>query len=417
MKPIFTSLSPNVEKDDLKLALNLLFSPGGWQKGSSLDALEAYLKGFLETKYTFTFNSGRTGFLAILRALNLEAGSEVLIQGFTCNALVNPLLWSGLNPIFVDIDELTLNLNSADLERKISPKSKAVIVQHTFGLPADLEKITAICQKNNLILIEDCAHSLGATYQGKKIGIFGRAAFFSFGRDKIISSVYGGAVATDDDLLAEKIKKFQDELDFPSNFWIVQQLLHPLLIYFFISPLYRFGDLGKFCLIALQKIGVLSKAVSEKEKRGERPSYFPKKMPNALAALALNQLKKIEKFIAHQKEIASFYKKSFPNNFVLPREQEGRIYLRYSVFSQNKGTDKILKEARKERIFLDDGWRKAVIVPSDTNQEKMGYRAGSCLVSEKVAKNILNLPTHINLSCGSSQRIINFLLSYFPNDR
>jgi len=409
MKPIFTSLSPNVEKDDLKLALSFLFSPRKWQKGSSLGALEAYLKGFLGAKHSFIFNSGRTGFLAILRGLNLEAGSEVLIQGFTCNALVNPLLWSGLKPIFVDISEATLNLDPSDLERKIGPKSRAVIVQHTFGLPADLERITSICQKNNLILIEDCAHSLGATYQGKKIGTFGKASFFSFGRDKIISSVYGGAVATNDDSLAEKIKKFQDELDFPPNFWIVQQLLHPLLINFFIAPLYYFGDLGKLCLIALQKIGVLSKAVSEKEKRGERPSYLPKKMPNALAALALNQLKKLEKFVAHQKEIAAFYKKNLPKNFVLPREQEGRVYLRYAVLCQNKETNKILEGGRKERIFLDDGWRKTVIVPPDTNQEKMGYRPGSCPISEEAAKNILNLPTHINLTEPMAKRIIELI--------
>jgi len=416
-KPISISLSPNTERDDIWLALKLLFQPQSWkikraENTSRLVELEEVFKKYLGIKYAISFNSGRSAFLAILNSLGLEKGDEVLFQAFTCNAAVNPILWAGLKPIYVDINEKTFNIDIEDLKRKITPKSKIVAVQHTFGLPVDLDKILEICRQNNLILIEDCAHSLGAEYQGKKVGTFGKAAFFSFSRDKVISSVYGGMTVTNDDELAKKLKKYQAEVGSPPNFWIFQQLLHPVLMNWLILPIYSI--LGKYLLILFQWLHILSKAVHWKEKRGEKPEYFPKKLPNALAILALNQFKKLEKFIAHQKETARFYDENFTGypDFILPEANSQRIYLRYSILIEKRNRDKILKEARKERIFLDDGWRKTPIVPPDTNQEKMQYISGSCPRAEKIAKNILNLPTHININLRDARKIVDFLKSH-----
>ena len=403
--PILISLSPNTQKDDLLLAFKLLFkSP----KNTCLE-LEKKFKEYLEIKHAFTFNSGRTAFLAILKGLNIEKG-EVMLQAFTCNAVVNPIIKARLKPVFVDIDKETLNMDIFDLEKKISDQSKIVLVQHTFGLPADLERIQSICQKHNLILIEDCAHSLGAEYNGKKLGIFGKAAFFSFGRDKVISSVFGGLAATNDENLARKIGEYRNKLTESSCFWTFQQLLHPILNNFLVIPLYGFSGTGKWLLIFLQKIGLLSKAVKNEEKQGKMSDNFAKKMPNKLALLALNQFNKLEKILKNQKEIASFYQENLKNpDFILPDQDPERIYMRYSLLLKDKDTDKILKKARKQKIFLDDGWRKTVIVPPDTNQEKLGYQAGSCPKAEITAKEILNLPTHINISREEAKRITDFL--------
>ncbi|MDP2930822.1 MAG: aminotransferase class I/II-fold pyridoxal phosphate-dependent enzyme [bacterium] len=410
---IFTSLSPNTEKDDIILALKLIFQPWKWKKVESVLILEKKFQEYLNIKYTFAFNSGRTAFLAILKCLNLEPGSDVLIQGFTCNAVVNPILAAGLKPVFIDIDENTLNINPIDLERKISSKSKIVIVQHTFGLPAEMNKISEICQRHNLILIEDCAHSLGALHangvQGK-LGTFGKASFFSFGRDKVISSVSGGMAVTNDEELGQKLKEYQQSLNYPSNLWIFRELLHPILTNFFVMPLYGFYGLGKWALIFLLRTGILSKSATDREKKGIMSLKCCKRMPEPLTTLALNQFKKLERFIDHQRQIAKLYDENLTEfGLALPPQTNGRIYLRYPLLLKNADTDKILDKARKEKIFLDDGWRKAVIVPPDTNQEKMGYRAGDCPIAEKVAKNILNLPTHINISEQKAQRIIKFL--------
>lgn len=409
-KPIFISLSPNTEKDDVLLALKLIFQPWKWKKGRAVELLENKFKKYLNAKNAFAFNSGRTAFLAILHALGLGKGDEILLQAFTCNAVVNPIIWSGLKPIYVDIEKQTLSIDQQDLERKITSKSRVVLVQHTFGLPADMDRISEICQKHNLILIEDCAHSLGATYKGRKVGTFGKAAFFSLGRDKVISSVYGGMAVTNDSVLAGKIKTFQENCPKPFRCWILQQLLHPILTKAVVMPFYRFFGFGKYILVGLQKLKIISKAVTEKEKRGKQPEYFPQKMSNALAVLGLNQFKKLERFNKHRNILARFYDKELSDSdFALPLKQEGRIYMRYPVLVKNNDTDKYLNMLRKHNVFLDDGWRKKVIVPPDTEQKKMGYLGSSCPVAEEVANSIMNLPTHINITKNQAQKIKNLL--------
>ncbi len=465
-KPIFISLSPNVEKDDIQLTLKLLIQPWKWKKEKksnqlkkstgvenfnwqgtvkekSAEELEEQFKKYLGVKYTFAFNSGRSAFLAILKGLNFEPGAEILLQAFTCNAAVNPIIWSGLRPVFVDIERETLNLDPQDFKKKITPKSRAVLVQHTFGLPVKLAEIEKICQKYNLILIEDCAHSLGAEYGSRvkrenhpapskegagsstfqpryasgKVGTFGKASFFSFGRDKVISSVYGGMAVANDSRLAQKIKEFQEKCAFPSYFWIFQQLLHPILTHYLIIPLYGFFGAGRWLLLFFQKIKVLSKAVHNLEKKGERPSYFPKKMPQVLAILALNQLRKLKRFNKHREKIAKFYDENLKDLKVfLAKKEKERIYLRYPILIESQETSKILNQLRKRKIFLDNGWQKTPVVPPDTVQEKMEYQWGSCPTAEKVAKEIINLPLHINISLKEARRITKFLKSVTEND-
>jgi len=416
-KPIFISLSPNVEKDDVCLTLRLIFKPWRWQKGESVELLEEEFRQYFGVQYAFSFNSGRSAFLAILKSLNLNKGDEILIQAFTCNAAVNPILALGLKPVYIDIEKDTLNIDPKDLERKIGPKSKVVLVQHTFGLPAKLDEILEICQKHNLILIEDCAHSLGALYKDKKIGTFAKAAFFSFGRDKIISSVYGGMAITNDPVLAENLKSYQEKLKYPGCFWIFQQLLHPILVEYLIKPLYRFDEFGRYLLILFQKIGILSKGVTKKEKKGKLPRYIPQKMPNALAVLALNQMRKLKRFNQHRKEVAEIYQHELRDiGLISQKNQEGRIFMRYPIILEGRDTDRILKEFRKKKIFLDDGWRKTPIVPPDTDQKSMGYQFGSCKIAELVAKYIVNLPTHINISKKEARAISDLLKDFVSVD-
>ena len=423
LRPISISLSPNTEKDDVLLAFKLLFQPWRWQQGQWKQyspasknpaaagffntGLEEEFKKYLGVKYAISFNSGRSSLMAILNSLGLEKGDQVLLQAFTCNAAVNPILWLGLKPVFVDCNETTFNMDEEDLKRKISPSSKAVMVQHTFGLPADMAEIIKICGANNLILIEDCAHSLGAEYQSKKVGTFGKVAFFSFSRDKVISSVYGGMAVTNDDALAKKMKDFQEKAGFPSHFWIFQQLLHPLLMNWLILPTY--SVLGKYLLILFQWLHILSKAVHWKEKRGRKPCYFPKRMPNALAILVLNQFKKMERFNKHREETASFYFSSLKDTpFLLPPVFNDRrnIFLRFTVKSPE--AHKIIEKAWQKNLLIGD-WYTTPIAPHDTKLDKMQYAIGSCPQAEKLVKETLNLPTHINVSEKEAQKIVDFI--------
>jgi len=292
-RAISISLSPNTERDDIQLALKLLFQPWLWKKElaetrPSQIKLEEEFKKYLGVKYAVSFNSGRSALLAILEAMEIKKDDEILLQGFTCNTAVTPILAKGAKPVFVDVDD-TININPDDLKRKITNRAKAVMVQHNFGWPAEVAKISEICKKNNLFLIEDCAHALAAKFNGKFCGTFGDAAFFSFGRDKIISSVFGGMAVTNNEKIGERLKSFQEKLDFPSYFWLFQQLLHPILMNYLILPAYGLNQyLGRVILGFCHKLLILSKAVSKKEKMGEFPEGFPKKFPNSLAILALN---------------------------------------------------------------------------------------------------------------------------------
>ncbi|MCX6719628.1 MAG: aminotransferase class I/II-fold pyridoxal phosphate-dependent enzyme [Candidatus Staskawiczbacteria bacterium] len=409
-KPISISLSPNVERDDLHLALNLLIRPWLWRKGKAVKELEESFKNYLGVRYAVSFNSGRSSLYAILKALEVEKGGEVLLQAFTCNAVPNPVLWAGLEPIYVDCNKDDFNMSVSDLEAKIRPNSKVVIVQHTFGLPADMDAIRALCAKYNLILIEDCAHSLGAEYNGIKVGSHSKAAFFSFSRDKAISSVYGGMAVTNDEKLGEALRQAQGKMGFPNPFWTMQQILHPILLHYFILPVYNFLDLGKIMLVLSQWFHVLSKAVSWQEKRGLRPDYFPKALPNAMAMMAVNQLGKIEKFNTHRKLVSDYYYKMLAGGkFQLPKKFDGRksTFLRFTV--KHKEAHEIIYESwHKQNILLGD-WYTTPIAPFDTKIEDIKYTKGSCQNAEDLAKITLNLPTHINISQKDAERIINFL--------
>ncbi|HDZ54537.1 MAG TPA: DegT/DnrJ/EryC1/StrS aminotransferase family protein [Candidatus Nealsonbacteria bacterium] len=407
-RPISISLSPNTEKDDIDLALKLIFQPWRWKEGKDIGILEKEFKKHFGTKHAVSFNSGRSAFLAILKSLGLQENTEVLLQAFTCNAAVSPILWANLKPAYVDCKKETFNIDTENLQKKVTQASKILVIQHTFGLAAEMEKILEICQRNNLILIEDCAHSLGTSYRGKKVGTFGKAAFFSFSRDKIISSVYGGMVITDDDILAKKLKEFQEKVSYPSNFWIFQQLLHPVLMSFLILPTYSFLRLGKTLLSVFQWLQILSKAVHWTEKKGKKPGYFPKKMPNVLSFLALNQLRKLERFNNHRRKIANFYYNNLRNtSFELLEKSEGQVFLRFTI--KHSKAHQIIKKAWQENILIGD-WYTTPIAPHDTNLEKMKYISGSCPRAEKLAKETLNLPTHINISQEEAKKIVDFLI-------
>ena len=402
-KPITISLSPNTEKDDISLAFKLLFLPWLWKKGRAVGELELKLKEYIGTKYAFSFNSGRSSLLTLLRALDFEKGSEVILQAFTCNAAANPIIWSGLIPVYADCDSNTFNIDFNGLEKKITPRTKALIVQHTFGLPADMDKAVSFCQKNNLILIEDCAHSLGATFSGGKVGTFGKASYFSFSRDKIISSVYGGMLVTDDSVLASKIEKIQNEMDLPKFCWIQQQLLHPVLTNRLILPIYR--NIGKYLLVLLQSIGVLSKAVVSSEKVGKKPGYFPKRMPNALAILALNQFKKIDRFATHRELIAQKYRRALENTKFGLALDLPQTYLRFTVKHQK--AHEIIRYFWDRNILIGD-WYTTPLAPKDTRLDKFYYK-GDCPRAEELSKVTFNLPTHINISETDADKIIGLL--------
>lgn len=380
---ISASLSPNTEPDDVLLAVKTLFSPWRWHTGEA----QGDVRQWFERRYggeIVLFSSGRVALYGLLKAFGISNGDEVLIQAFTCVAVPNSVLWAGATPIYADIDD-TFNVAPADLEKKITKKTKAIIVQHTFGVYADLVTIAKIAKKHSLIIIEDFAHSLGMK------ALSGEAGFFSFGRDKVISSIWGGGAIINAKCQIPnakwKLKKIESEMPNSSNYWVFQQLLHPIAF----SVILTLYDviIGKVLLVLLQKLNLLSIPVYPEEKHGGRPNELFVTFPNALAILALNQLKKLDRFNKRRREIANYYAKEL--GLSIAKEA---IYLRFPILVENPRD--LIEKAKKNGVLLGN-WYHNIIDPAGVDLDAVGYTRGSCPNAEKAARHIINLPTRVTL--------------------
>ncbi len=410
-KPIAISLSPNTEKQDVLLAAKMLFSLRQWLKGKQIKELESSFKNYFKVKYAVSFNSGRSAEYTLLKSMGLEKNDEVLIQAFTCVVVPNPVLWLKAKPVYVDFEKDSLNMNPRDLKKKITSKSKIVIVQHTFGKPAKIEEIRKIAKDHRLLLIEDCAHSLGAKYKNKKLGTYGEAAFFSFGRDKVISSVFGGMAITNNDQIGKKLLEIQKKLSFPSRFWIAQQLFHPIA-FEIILPLYNFFSLGKLLLVIFQKLNLLSRAVSKEEKITNQPKDYPHKLANAQATLALSQFQRLAKFNQQRKKIGEIYRQELKGIKTL-KPVSGEIFMRYTVLS--KQAKEMINQAKKKGILLGD-WYQNIVDPQGVNFKRAGYSWGSCPVAEEISPQVVNLPTYPLMGEKEAHRVINLIRSFLKKN-
>ena len=387
-KSIVIGLSPNTQRDDVMKALSLLCFPWRFIQGEYVSQLERWFKSYFNTSYAIAFNSGRSALYALLHALEIGENDEVIMQAFTCTVVANSILANGAKPIYVDINS-QLTLDVEDVEKKITKNTKAIIIQHTFGIPANLDKLLTVAKKYKLFVIEDVAHSIGGKYHKKKLGKFGDAAFFSFGRDKAFSSVWGGMAITNNKSLGSKIRLYQRQRDTHSIGFVYQQLLHPFITSFALS-LYDFLSLGKIIIVLSQKMRLLSFPVSTIEKKGMFHPREVKKMPNALAQLALHQLKKIEQYNKKRQQFASIYQLLLPKEICLNFEKN-IYFLRFPILIEHP--EKLINVLRKKLHIYGGSWYSNVMDPKGSDFTTIRYIPGSCPKAEEVASHIVNLPT------------------------
>lgn len=400
-QPIASSLAPNYTIWDILIAQKYLLLPWNWrklQKGKNSRKLERKFCEYINSRWAISFDSGRSGLYAILKCLEIKDYDEVILQAFTTVALPNTIKWCGAKPVYVDIKKETYNINPEKIEEKITDKTKAIIIQHTFGNSCEMDEIMKIAKKHNLYVIEDCAHSLGAEYQNKKLGTIGDVAFFSFGRDKIISAVAGGMVITNNSKLGEKIKEFKNQMPYPKKSLIIKQLLQPIVTYKALK-LYYFFNSGKIIMYLSTKFKIITKAYSKEERKNERPENFPAKMPSALAKIALHQIKLIGKFNKHRIKIAKLYQEKLQHNknITLPKStaDSKNVFLWFTILVENK--KELIKKARKKHLILGD-WFPQAVGPIEINLEKCDYKKGSCPIAEEVSSKCVNLPTHFRMN-------------------
>ena len=177
-----------------------------WAIGPNVETFELMLSNYTGAKHALVFNSGTSALHAVLLAYGIGQGDEVIVPSFTFIATANAPLFVGARPVFADIEEETYGIDPDDVERRITSNTKAIIPIHYGGSPCLVKELRAVAEKNNLILIEDAAESLGAAVNGKKVGTYGDCAILSFCSNKVITTGEGGAVLTDSDEVYQKLK-------------------------------------------------------------------------------------------------------------------------------------------------------------------------------------------------------------------
>jgi len=355
--------------ETVKILLKGLFSPADWTNPAPSYDLKYDLEKYLNTT-VYPLNSGRSAIYVILKGAGIGKRDEVIIQAYTCNAVPNPILWTGATPIYADIEPETLNVNPNEVEKKITSKTKAIILQHTFGRPGPIEEILQIAKKHKLLLIEDCAHSLGAEYKGKKLGTFGDAAIISFGREKVISSLAGGAILINNPKLEKPIAEFISGLNYPSFYTYLKEFNN----YFSWRLIIRkvlFTKSGKNLLNFLNRQDFFNVVTSKKELIGEKPSWYPKLLPGTLAKIASMELQILDSMNQRRNEIARYYEKNIFNKKFKTLSPHNGIYLRFVLLHEKP--ELLFNEAEKKKYWFGN-WYNTPVYPNRVNLEKMRYR-------------------------------------------
>ncbi len=411
MRPTFTSFAPNIELDDIVRIFKILL-PWNWPKikKSPTQLSETISKHF--NKNTFLFDSGRTALKELLKGYNFPKGSKIIIQAFTCSVVPHAIIQAGYKPIYIDINT-DYNIDTFNLAAYLEANKsnvKAIIVQNTFGIPAPIQQIIKIAKTHNIVVIEDLAHSLGSELQTKngfkKLGTFSDSAILSFGSDKTISCTRGGAVVTNNKQLTAYLSKLN--LTRPPLISLTKQVLQPLF-FFMLKPFYNLAGIGigKFLLYSLKKFRVLPQTVTlgEKQLTEQVTSY---NLAPCLSYLLLNQWQKLDKFVKHRRKISKIYYSKLRTKFGFAPILPGWTLLRFPIEVRKRQT--VMKILKKQNLHFDV-WYDQVVGPNGTNMQKTGYKSGSCPMAELLARDVINLPTHIGITAKKAHKIANFILN------
>lgn len=324
--------SVTLDHDDLLIAKNQLKNKKDWFKPDTVKEYESAFAQWNGSKYAFAFMGGRVALSACIHALGLKSEDEVILPGYTCVVVPNAFHFAGVKTVYNDIELDTYGLDASLIEDKITPNTKAIFLHHIYGIVCrDYEKIIQIARKHNLYVIEDCAQSTGAVFKKRKIGNLGDVAIYSSEQSKVFTTIQGGIAVTNDDLLAGRLKDYYDQAGYPDAKLIDKQLHSLIINYYSYKDSRRWwkGDLIR--LLYRDKIII---STTKEEENGMKPSCYGCKMPSPIAAIGLNQLKKIEHYNEQRRQTAKKWDKWCENNRYkkpLIIQNSVPVYLRYPV--------------------------------------------------------------------------------------
>ncbi len=211
--------APDITEADIAAVIEVLRT-SRLSLGPRLEEFEQSIARYVGVTHAVAVNSGTSALHLCIRALGISEGDEVIVPSFAFIAVANVLRYERAVPVFVDIDPQTLNLDPARIEEAITPRTRAIIVVHTFGSPAALDEIQQIARRHKLFVIEDACEALGAQFDGRRVGSFGDAAVFGFYPNKQITSGEGGMLVTNDSNVAALVRKLRNQGRSDSGEWL-----------------------------------------------------------------------------------------------------------------------------------------------------------------------------------------------------
>ena len=343
-------------------AVHRVFLSGRYERGEEVEAFEKEFASFLGIDHAVTVGSCHDAMHRSLLALGMGPGDEILTVSNTDLACAVAITRTGASPVFVDIDKRTYNIDPERMEAAITPRTRAILVVHMYGHPADLDPILALARHHNLRVVEDVAIAVGATYKGQRLGSFGDVACFSHAPSKILGTYGdGGTVVTRDQRIAETVRQMfiYDEMN-QSSIDVGRIRIHGGFHHT------REGVHGRMVELQAAALRV--------------------KLPHVL------------EWIARRREVAALYRERLSAlNVVLPWEAENVSHV-YRNFAVQVPTDRDAVRTRLAERGVETGMHYTPPLHLQPVYRSLGYGPGSLPVTEAVAQRIFTLPVYPQLT-------------------
>jgi perosamine synthetase len=359
------------------------------------------LAKYLGVSTALTYSSGRAALMEILRVLDVGPGDEVIVPGYTCIVIPAAIIAVGAKPIYADIDLRTFNVLPESVEARVTSRTRAILAQHTFGIPCDLGPLIQIAESKSMFLIEDCAHALGAKIGSGHCGGHGIAAFFSTEQSKMISTIKGGIATTNYPDVAARLRSAHANLksdpqscaDHSVNRWFIQTMTH--------DP--RYGRAAREIFDIARRHGPIRKAINasfdfdtvDYEAAIDGIVRQPARLANELARVGYFQIRRLEAdVIARNRLVRSLEPLAMQLGWATPRidwENTRPSFVRFPFLVD----DRSYWRRRLDEGGIESGtWLNHPLHPVGSNFRKCGYEIGMCPNAEYAAERVLNIPIH-----------------------
>lgn len=356
--------APDLNESDEQAVLEVLRS-GRLALGPKAAEFERAVADYVGVQHAVAVSSGTAALHLIVKALNMGPGDEVIVPSFTFAASVNVILYEGAVPVFAEVEPSTYTIDPSDVERKIGPRTKAIVVVDAFGHPAEWDAILEIANRYGLKVIDDSCEALGAKYKEWMIGQLGDAAAFAFYPNKQITTGEGGIVVTNDEQIAKLARCLRNQGRGEMGSWLEHELL---------GYNYRMDEMS--------------------------------------AALGISQLRRIHEFLEKRARVASWYTERLRTvSGVRPPAVKPYVRMSWFVYvvTLEEGLDRrvVMKTMESEGIPTRAYFSPMHLQPYI--RERFGYRGGELPVTESVARRTIALPFHNNLSVHEVELVVDVL--------